>query len=58
MAKNLEEQDLIKNKYSFYLRMKLQREEGTSLQEGVYTLNTSMSYEEILGQVVSKKRTG
>ncbi len=58
VAKNLEEQDLIKNKYSFYLRMKLQREEGTSLQEGVYTLNTSMSYEEILGQVVSKKRTG
>ncbi|MCH5252429.1 MAG: endolytic transglycosylase MltG [Lachnospiraceae bacterium] len=52
VAENLEEQQLVKNKYSFYLRMKLQESSGTSLREGTYTLNTSMSYEEILGQIV------
>ncbi len=48
VAESLEEQKLIKNKYSFYLRMKLQKDNKTSLKPGSYTLNTSMTYGEIL----------
>lgn len=48
VAANLERQQLVKNKYSFFLRMKLQESKNTSLKPGVYTLNTSMTYGEIL----------
>lgn len=48
VAKNLEELDLVKNKYSFYLRMQLKKTETTALKPGSYTLNTSMPYDEIL----------
>ena len=48
VAENLETMGLVSNKYSFYLRMQLRKEENTSLKTGVYTLNTSMSYDEIL----------
>lgn len=48
VATNLEKEKLIKSKYSFYLRMKLQEGRNTSLQPGSYTLNTSMTYGEIL----------
>lgn len=51
IAEALEEQDLVKNKYSFYLRMQLQKEKGSTLEPGRYTLNTSMSYEEILREL-------
>lgn len=51
VAANLAEQNLVKNKYSFYLRMKLQGDGKTSLKPGMYTLNTSMSYGEILNMI-------
>lgn len=48
IAENLEEMDLVQNKYSFYLRMQLKKTETTALKPGSYTLNTSMPYDEIL----------
>ncbi|MDY3909465.1 MAG: hypothetical protein SOZ48_07015 [Eubacterium sp.] len=48
VANNLEEMELVKNKYSFYLRMQLKKTDKTALKPGSYTLNTSMSYDEIL----------
>lgn len=48
IAENLASQGLVNNKYSFYLRMQLRKEENRSLKTGVYTLNTSMSYDDIL----------
>lgn len=48
VADNLEEMDLVGNKYCFYLRMRLRKTEGTALKPGSYTLNTSMSYDDIL----------
>lgn len=52
VAKNLEEMDLVKNKYSFYLRMQLKKTDTTELKPGSYTLNTSMPYDEILHVIV------
>ncbi len=48
VAGNLEEMELVKNKYSFYLRMQLKKTETSALKPGSYLLNTSMSYDEIL----------
>lgn len=48
VAGNLADQDLVKNRYSFYLRMKLEEREESPVKPGTYTLNTSMTYEEII----------
>ncbi|MCH5264741.1 MAG: endolytic transglycosylase MltG [Lachnospiraceae bacterium] len=48
VAENLANQNLIKSQYSFYLRMRLQEGRQSPMKPGTYTLNTSMTYEEIL----------
>lgn len=50
-AEKLAKQNLIKNRYSFYLRYLLEKKENTELLPGTYTLNTSMTYEEILQRI-------
>jgi len=44
VALKLEADKLIKNKYAFYVKAKLQ---SHSIMPGTYTLNTSMTYDEI-----------
>ena len=39
---------LIANKYSFYVRTRLMDKDEIKLKPGIYTLNTSMGYEDIL----------
>ncbi len=51
LAQNLEEEGLIKNAYSFYVRVQLEKEKGAIGQPGVYTLNTNMTYEEIINMI-------
>jgi len=49
VAESLEEQGLIKNKYSFFIRLQLEKEDSDKvLTGGPYSLNTSMTYEEII----------
>lgn len=54
VATALSEQNLVKNRYSFYLRMQLEKRAESSLQPGTYTLNTSMTYEEILNEILGQ----
>jgi cell division protein YceG involved in septum cleavage len=54
IAKNLEEEGLISNAYSFYVRLKLSLSDTNVVTAGTYTLNTSMTYEEILAEIVKK----
>lgn len=44
IAAKLETNKLVKNKYSFYIKAKLKSQ---SIMPGTYTLNTSMTYDEI-----------
>lgn len=53
VADALAEQGLIKDKYTFYLRMKLEKSKDSFLNSGTYTLNSSMTYEEILNVIFS-----
>lgn len=46
VASKLELNKLIVNKYSFYLRAKLTDE---TIQPGIYSINSSMNYDEIFG---------
>ena len=48
MAKRLSNQDLVGNPAAFYVHMQLMKREGTDMQKGIYTLNSSMTYEEII----------
>lgn len=54
VASDLAEQNLVKDKYSFYLRMKLEEGGDRVLLPGTYHLNTSMTYEEILSMIYGK----
>lgn len=51
VAARLEHSKLIVNKYSFYIRAQLTAsgKGGSHIQPGEYALNTSMTYEDILG---------
>lgn len=51
VAAALAERNLVKDKCTFYLRMKLEEGRDRSLRPGMYTLNTSMTYEEILSVI-------
>lgn len=53
IAERLEEDGLIVNRYSFYIRSQLMDSEDTTLQSGSYVLNTSMDYEEIIDQLTA-----
>jgi UPF0755 protein len=48
IASKLELKMLIKNKYSFYLKTKLEK---SNIIPGTYALNTSMTYDEILAKI-------
>lgn len=48
VADSLYNRGLIANKYSFYIRTRLMDKDEIKLKPGIYTLNTSMGYEEIL----------
>lgn len=57
VAQNLEEQGLIKGRYTFYIRSKLEEREHASIQAGTFTLNSSMTYEEIISELSRGKTT-
>lgn len=48
VAEHLEEQGLVKGRFTFYVRTKLEKRENVMIQTGTYTLNSSMTYEEII----------
>ena len=50
VAAALEQYRLIPNRYSFYLKVQLM---GYKILAGTYILNTSMTYDEILGQITN-----
>ena len=52
ISKNLEEQGLVANAYSFYIRLKLSMGEKSIVQSKTSQLNTSMTYNEILDEIV------
>lgn len=47
VATQLAEKDLIRDRYSFYLRMQLEKGEGEHLRAGTVVVNSSMTYTEI-----------
>ena len=48
VPRRLSNQDLVGNPAAFYVHMQLMKREGTDMQKGIYTLNSSMTYEEII----------
>ena len=55
VAKDLARKDLIADRFSFYLRMRLEKSDDVSLQSGSYTLNSSMTYDDIRHAIYRKK---
>lgn len=53
VAERLEQENLIANCYSFYIRTKLMDPRTVDLRPGEYVLNTSMTYEEIINQLTT-----
>ena len=39
---------MIGSENAFYVRMQLMKNDNAHMQEGIYTLNSSMTYEEII----------
>ena len=54
VSKNLESEGLVANAYSFYIRLKLSMGKKSIVQAKTYTLNTSMTYDEILDEIVKE----
>lgn len=52
IAKNLEREGVVSNAYSFYIRLRLSLSEKNIVAAGSYQLNTSMTYKEILDEIV------
>lgn len=52
VSKNLEREGVVANAYSFFIRLKLSMSDRSILAAGTYKLNTSMTYEEILDEIV------
>ena len=48
---------VIQKAYSFYIRLKLSLSDTNIVAAGSYNLNTSMTYKEILGEIVKKVST-
>lgn len=48
VAARLAKQELIGSQNAFYVRMQLMKADNTRMQKGIYTLNSSMTYEEII----------
>lgn len=55
VANKLEINLVIKNKYAFYLKTKLQ---NSVLMPGTYTINNSMTYDEILAVITDYSKSG
>ena len=53
VAERLEQENLIVNSRSFYIRTRLMDPETVMLRPGEYMLNTSMTYEEIINQMTA-----
>lgn len=53
VAKELEQEGLIVDCYSFYIRTQLMDSGDVILSPGTYVLNTSMDYEEIIDQLTA-----
>lgn len=53
VALHLEQENLIVNRYSFFLRTQLMDPDAVILRPGTYQLNTSMDYEEIINQLTT-----
>ncbi len=53
VAERLEKQNLIVNRYSFYLRTSVMDPQSVVLIPGDYALNTSMTYEDIINQLTT-----
>lgn len=47
VASHLAESELVRDRYSFFLRMQLEKSEGVHMQHGVFLLNSSMTYDDI-----------
>ena len=54
VSKNLESEGLVANAYSFYIRLKLSMGKKSIVQAKTYTLNTSMTYDEVLDEIVKE----
>lgn len=55
VATYLEKEGLVVDRYSFYLRMQLEREDGVYIRPGTFSLNSSMTYEEIRRIIYQKQ---
>lgn len=55
VAKDLAQKDVIGDRYSFYVRMQLEKSDDVHLQPGSYTLNSSMTYDDIRHAIYRKK---
>ncbi|MCH5266954.1 MAG: endolytic transglycosylase MltG [Lachnospiraceae bacterium] len=55
VAKQLEQEGLIVDRYSFYIRTQLMDTDDVILRPGTYILNTSMDYEEIIDQLTTNE---
>lgn len=55
VARRLEEEGIITDRYAFYIRTRLMDADKTILKAGVYTLNTSMDYAVIINQITFKE---
>lgn len=55
VAARLREENLIVNRYSFYVRTTLMDQSQLQLRPGNYVLNTSMDYEEIINELTMSK---
>lgn len=53
LATRLAESGLVHDRYSFFLRMQLEKSEGVNMQHGVFLLNSSMTYDDIRRVVYS-----
>ena len=51
VAERLRKENLIVNRYSFYVRTTLMDQSQLQLRPGNYVLNTSMDYEEIINEL-------
>lgn len=54
IAKNLANEGIVPNAYSFYIRLRLSQNDKTVIEAGSYELNTSMTYQEILEKIVKR----
>lgn len=52
ISRNLEEYGIVSNAYSFYIRFKLSLGDNIVVVAGDHNLNTNMTYEEILNEIL------